>query len=122
PGAMGTEGEGLARPALGHGARERVERAVLSTLLALPEAVKRRLAGPPLVRDGLTLDLDTQLLLRLAERDPEPPLHTLTPAQARAQLRASAGRVVGRPPAMAEVVALALAGGAAPLPARLYGP
>jgi acetyl esterase len=121
---MGTEveGAGTARPAVGNGAGERVERAVLRTLLALPEPVKRRLAGAPLRRDGLTLDLETQLLLRLAERDPEPPLRSLTPAQARAQLRSSAGRVVARPPAMAEVRPLTVAGAARPLAARLYAP
>ena len=116
------EGANTARPAIGNGAGERVERAVIRTLLALPEPVKRCLAGAPLMRDGLTLDLETQLLLRLAARDPEPPLHTLTPAQAREQLRASAGRVVGRPPAMAEVRLLTVAGGAGALPARLYVP
>jgi acetyl esterase len=116
------EGAGTARPAIGSAAGERVERAVIRTLLALPEPLKRRLAGPPLRRDGLTLDLETQLLLRLAERDPEPPLHTLTPAQARAQLRSSAGRVVARPPAMSEVRSIRVAGGAGPLTARLYVP
>ena len=88
--AMGAEAEGAgtARPAIGNGAGERVERAVLRTLLALPEPVKRRLAGAPLRRDGLTLDLETQLLLRLAERDPEPPLRY---AHAGAGARAAAG-------------------------------
>ena len=109
--------------AIGKATGERLERAVIRTLLALPEPAKRRIAGEPLVRDGLTLDLDTQVLLRLAERDPEPPLRTLTPGQARAQLRSSAGRVVGRPAAMAEVRPLTLAGGAgSPVPARLYVP
>ena len=111
-----------ARPAIGNGASERVERAVLRVLLALPAPLKRRLAGPPVVRDGLELDLDTQLLLKLAERDPEAPLSTLTPAQARAQLRSSAGRVVAAPVSMAEVRPLAVAGGAGALGARLYVP
>jgi acetyl esterase len=121
---MGGEVEGAdtTRPAVGNGAGERVERAVIRTLLALPEPLKRRLAGAPLRRDGLILDLETQLLLRLAARDPEPPLHSLTPAQARAHLRASAGRVVTRPPAMAEVRRLTVSGGAGPVPARLYVP
>jgi acetyl esterase len=116
------EGAGTARPAVGNSASERVERAAVKALLGLPEPLKRRLAGPPLRRDGLTLDLDAQLLLRLAERRPQPPLRSLTPAQARAQLRTSTGRVIDRPPAMAEVRALTVAGGAGALPARLYVP
>ncbi len=111
-----------ARPAIGNGFSERAERAILRTLLALPQPLRRRLAGAPVQRDGLRLDLDTQLLLKLAERDPEPPLRTLTPAQARAQLRSSAGRVVGAPLAMAEVRGLSVAGAAGPLTGRLYVP
>jgi acetyl esterase len=110
------------RPAIGNGFSERAERAVLRVLFALPEPVRRRLAGAPLRRDGLELDLDTQLLLKLAARDPEPPLRTLTPVQARAQLRSSAGRVVAAPLPMAEVRTLTIAGGAGPVPARLYVP
>ncbi len=34
-------------------------------LFSLPEAVRRRLAGPPIRRDGQQLDLDMQLFLRL---------------------------------------------------------
>src|SRR3954470_348216 len=118
----GDGGAGTARAAIGHSPAERLERAAIRAALSLPECLKRRLAGPPVVRDGLTLDLDTQVLLRLAERDPEPPLCTLTPAQARAQLRSSAGRVVARPPAMAEVRPLSVAGAEGPRPARLYVP
>ncbi len=102
--------------------RERVEIAAARTILSLPRPVKRRIAGPPLCRDGLELDLDTQLLLKLAERDPEPPLHTLTPQQARAQLVRSAGRVEGAVPSLAEVRELTIAGAAGPLQARLYTP
>ena len=53
---------------------ERVERTLGRFILELPEAAKRRIAGPPLLRDGLQLELDTQVLLKLAERDPRPPL------------------------------------------------
>jgi acetyl esterase len=47
----------------------------LKGLLALPTPVKRALAGGPVVREGLTLDTETQLVLRLQrllrERGPE---------------------------------------------------
>jgi acetyl esterase len=46
-------------------ATKRVEGAVLRSVMALPEGVQRRLAGPPIVRDGQTLATDTQLMLRL---------------------------------------------------------
>jgi acetyl esterase len=120
--AGAAESEGTARAAIGNGAAERLERSVIRALLSLPDPLKRRIAGAPLTRDGLTLDLDTQVLLRLAERDPEPPLRTLTPAQAREHLRSSAGRVVARGAAMAEVRALTVTGGAGARPARLYVP
>ncbi|MHB8533248.1 MAG: alpha/beta hydrolase [Solirubrobacteraceae bacterium] len=103
-------------------ARDRVEVAAAVAILSLPAAVKRRIAGPPVRREGLELDLDTQLLLKLSERDPEPPLRTLTAQQAREQLIRSAGRVQGTVPRLAEVRELAIAGAAGPLQARLYTP
>ncbi len=109
-------------PLRAENARELAERAMLRAVLSLPPALKRRLAGEPVRRDGLTLETDTQLLLRVAEIDPDPPLHTLTPAQARAQLRRSAYLVSSRPAEMAELRELVLAGAGHPLPARLYVP
>src|SRR3954470_9053901 len=100
------------------GVRERIEAAVLRGLLALPPAVKRRIAGQPVVRDGLTLDLDTQVLLKLDELEPCPPVETRTPEQARADLARSARVVAGRPLPMASVAPTTVAG----LPARLYIP
>lgn len=101
---------------------ERARRLALRAALALPAGLKRRLAGPPVRCGELELALDTQLLLRLAERDPVAPLHTLTPAQARAQLRRSAARVAAPVPAPAEVREIAVAGADGPLRARLYVP
>jgi acetyl esterase len=100
----------------------RLERAAARSILALPAGVKRRIAGPPTIRDGLRLDLDTQVLLRLAAREPAPPLRTLTPSQARAQLRESVRRVAGPPAELAEVRDLTVAGAEGPLGARLYTP
>ncbi len=100
----------------------RLERTLLRALLALPAPLKRRLAGPPIRRGGLVVDLDTQVLLRLAARDPEPPARSLTPAQARARLRRSVAVVDAPGAAMAEVRSLQVAGGAGALAARLYVP
>ncbi len=109
-------------PLWGRTRAERLERVAARAILALPAAAKRRIAGPPLRRQGLELDLDTQVLLRLAERDPDPPLRTLTPPQVRAQLRRSVARVAGAVTPVAEVRELSVAGAAGPLPARLYIP
>ena len=46
-------------------ARIRLEAALLRGSLALPARAQRALAGRPVVRDGLTLAVDTQLALRL---------------------------------------------------------
>jgi acetyl esterase len=66
--------------------RLRLEIAAARLVGALPPAAKRRIAGRPIRRDGLELELDTQVLIKLAERD----LHSLpgrTPEEARADLR-----------------------------------
>jgi acetyl esterase len=89
---------------------------------ALPASVKRRIAGPPLRLDGLELDLDTQVLLRLAERNQLPPLSRRTLAQARADLRRSAAVVAGAPIALADVRDTTLVGAAGQLRARMYTP
>ena len=110
------------RPARRSPLADRAERLAVRLILALPSAVKRRLAGAPSVYEGLRLDLDTQLLLRLAERDPDPPLRTLTPLQARAQLQRSVALVAGKPAELAEVRELSLDGCDCPLRSRLYVP
>ncbi|MEJ2886231.1 alpha/beta hydrolase [Actinomycetospora aeridis] len=43
----------------------RVLRRILRALIALPRPLRRLLAGPTVTRDGQTLDLDVQLVLRL---------------------------------------------------------
>ncbi len=65
---------------------------------ALPERVKRMLAGPPVVRDGQTLDLDTQLLLRLQRVSHERPAELLPIPQGRVALAAQSAMVGGRQP------------------------
>ena len=47
--------------------RQRAEFLTARAAAALPPRVKRRLAGAPVRRDGLELDLDTQLLLQLED-------------------------------------------------------
>ncbi|WP_033345863.1 hypothetical protein [Catenuloplanes japonicus] len=46
----------------------RLQRAMMRTVFRLPDAIKRRVTGPPIVRDGQTLALDAQLLTTLSAR------------------------------------------------------
>src|SRR2546430_3687576 len=75
---------------------DRLEIAAARTIAALPRSAKRRIAGQPIRRDGLELDLDMQVLVKLDERDPRPPLAGGTPAEARTSL-SHAVRVLAGP-------------------------
>ncbi len=55
----------------------RLEHALLRSLLSLPPAVVRRLAGRPVLREGQELSADTQLILRLSELSRRPGMETL---------------------------------------------
>ena len=99
-----------------------IEIAATRAIGALPACLKRRIAGPTLQRGGLELDLDTQVLLRLAQRSLPPPLAQRTVAQARADLRHSAAVVAGARIPLADVRETMVAGADGPLAARLYIP
>ena len=107
-----------------HGtAREQLEVLASLGLARLPPSAKRLIAGPPIRRDGLELDLDTQVWLKLRQRyRPRPPLATLGPERARADLRRAARLAAGRPAALAQVRDTEVAGADGSLPARLYVP
>ena len=102
--------------------RARLEVAAARVIGALPATAKRRLAGEPIRRDGLELDLDMQVLLKLAERDLQPPLTGRTAAEARAELREAVRPLEGPPIAVASVRETTIAGAAGPLRARLFAP
>ena len=55
------------RPTLG--ALQRAEAAGARAIAALPPRIKRLVAGRPVHRDGFALDLDSQLVVKLAERN-----------------------------------------------------
>jgi acetyl esterase len=101
---------------------ERLDALAIRALAALPPRVKRVLAGPPTVRDGLQLDVDAQLVLKVDGRAARPPLQDRTPAEAREDMRSSCRVVSGPPRQLAEVGAVTIAGAAGRLPARLYVP
>jgi acetyl esterase len=100
----------------------RLELAAARVIAALPPAAKRRLAGRPIRRDGFELDLDMQVLVRLEERDPRPPLADRTPEQAREDLRHALRVIEGPASPLASVRETTVAGADGPLPARLYEP
>jgi acetyl esterase len=101
---------------------ERLEIAAARALTSLPAPAKRRIAGPPIVRDGLELDLNTQFLLKLDERSARQPLTGRSATEAREELRHSARVVAGPPIAVAEARDTTIAGADGPLKARLYVP
>jgi acetyl esterase len=104
------------------GLADRLEMTAARAIAALPPAAKRRIAGRPIRRDGLELDLDMHVLLKLEERNPRPPLTNRTPAEAREDLRHAVRVVAGAPIALASIRETTVAGAAGPLPARLYVP
>lgn len=97
--------------------RGRGERATVRGILALPEAVKRQLAGRPIRTDGQVLDLDTQLVLRLQRLIREPRIEDQPIPKGRVLLDRQSQLVGGEQP-IAQVVEGALAG----LPIRVYLP
>jgi acetyl esterase len=88
---------------------------------SLPAAAKRRIVGAPIRRDGLELDLDMQVLVKLAERDLHPlPGHT--PEEARQYLRDAVRPLEGAKIELADERDTSVAGAQGQLRARLYCP
>lgn len=98
----------------------RALRLAARAMRALPEGWVRRLAGTPLVIRGRTLDPRIQLVARSADRSP--PLHTLTPEEARAATDAAIALGAGTPRPLESVEALRVPGAEGDLRARLYRP
>jgi acetyl esterase len=97
-------------------------RAAALTLDRLPPVLQRLLSGGRAVRvDGLELDPGVQLMLLLLRLTGHRGLDTMTPAEARIDIRRSAA-IVSMAPAVARVEARRLEGPAGPIPARLYVP
>ena len=102
-----------ARPRL----QAHLETLSLRAALALPAPVQRVLAGSPIIRDGQTLAVDTQLMLRMQRLVREPGAETLPIPEGRAAILRHAGMTAGRQP-IGSVRDLTVAG----RPARLYIP
>jgi acetyl esterase len=102
--------------------RQRIERRVLQALVKLPLAALARLAGPPITRDGHTLDPQIQGILALHRRAGKKLPHELPLATARADMEQSVTLLPLVTPALATVEDLTLSGPAGPIPVRLYRP
>jgi len=101
--------------------RPALEAATLQAVLALPRPVQRLFAGAPVVRDGLTLSLETQLMLRLDQLARVPVVEELPVAEGRREIVHQARLVGGRPP-IGAVRRLLVDGAEGELAARLYVP
>ncbi|MGH3459325.1 alpha/beta hydrolase [Aeromicrobium sp.] len=97
-----------------------VRNAVARGIFRLPRPVLRRLAGPPVVVDGKTLDVEMQLLLRL-QRIEGPPVESLPISRARRQVVSSARTVGGRHP-IGAITERTIEGPGGPIGLRFYTP
>ena len=89
-------------------------------IFALPRPLLRRLAGPPVVVDGKTLDLEMQVLLKL-QRLEGPPAEAQPMEQARRQIVASSLLLGGTQP-IGAVADRTIDGPGGPIGLRLYTP
>ena len=100
----------------------RIESALARGTLKLPAALLRILAGRPVIRDGQTLDVQTQMLLRLQNLRGEAALGGRTVARERALIDAQSRLLE---PGAAQTLAtddIQVAGGDTPCAARIYRP
>lgn len=100
-------------------AAERAQRAAFTTLLSLPPALRRRIAGRPKVVDGQRLDPDLQVGLAVLGRIGGPELDELPVPRARQALAAESWMFGGEAPAVASSRDVTIAHG---VTARLHMP
>jgi acetyl esterase len=103
----------------------RIEHRILRAVTGLPPRVQRVLFGAPPQVDGQVLAPEMQALVRLASlaRDESASAYgKLTPAEARARIRAGAAAAAGPKQAQPVAADLAIPGPAGTIPARFYEP
>ena len=101
--------------------RDRIDAWVLAQVLRLPLRLQRVLAGRPVLRDGQTLDPETQLMLRLQRIVGDPGLSGSTIADIRRDTDRQTWLAGGRQP-IGAVRDLQVPGAVGPIGARLYTP
>jgi len=107
--------------AVKHTLADRVARHVVRTLVRLPAPVKRALAGRPTVVDGQTLDVNTQVGLRLMRLAGWSDFASMPIGKARAQLSAEAW-IFGDELPIGSVEDITIPAAHLDLPARVYRP
>jgi acetyl esterase len=98
--------------------RDRLETAVARAAMALPDPVVRLLVGSPVVREGRTLDVQVQLILRALDLIGHPPAGGATLAAARREIDVSGNQLAPRNVNLAAVEDRVLGS----TPVRLYRP
>ncbi len=102
---------------------ERLQAAAASRVARLPPSVLRLLSGGGTVRiDGQELDAEVQLALAMLRLAGHRDLDTMTPDEARADIRRNARIFAGTPIPMGRIEALTLPGPVDAIPAQLYVP
>ncbi|MDA3921627.1 MAG: alpha/beta hydrolase [Salinisphaera sp.] len=101
--------------------RQTFEATATRGMLALPAAMLRILAGQPVVRDGLTLDVQCQMLLKMM-RMRGVSLGGTDVATERRRMNAQSRTLEPRAQHELRVESLTVAGGAGSIPARRYTP
>jgi acetyl esterase len=104
-----------------HSLADRAARRVVRRLVNLPAHIKRVLAGRPIVVDGQTLDVNTQIGLRLMHLAGIGDFDSMPIEKARAQLSAEAW-IFGDELPIGSVEDLTIPTAALDLPARIYRP
>jgi acetyl esterase len=103
--------------------RQRVELRVARALAALPPRAQVRLSGrPPIRLDDQTLEPELQLTLAMLERQGARAMETMSPADAREDMRKRAAVAAGVQLPVGAVRDLTVDGAAGPLRARHYAP
>jgi acetyl esterase len=103
----------------------RIEHRILRFVCGMPPRLQRVLFGAPARIDGQTLASEMQALVRVAglARDESASAYgKLTPAQARARIRAGAAAAAGPKGSQPTVSDLTIPGPAGPIPGRFYEP
>lgn len=95
-----------------------MERQGAQALMKLPKAILRRLAGPPRIIEGQTLDQNLQCLIRIQEMRRRPDMQTLAPTDARTEYNRSLGLLDGPSVRMRTVQDTSANG----VPVRIYTP
>lgn len=100
---------------------KRARTLVLNAPFKLPMALQRVAAGRPIVRDGLTLDPQMQIVSKFLEKTHRPP-SSRPIGRARAEFHAMSTAIDRPDPKMARIVELTVPGEAGPIPVTILVP